>query len=181
MPARHTTLQAKAGRGLTNSELALACGEWLRLSEPFLDPTKTPFDYVAACLVERKKVRVPTGEGETLKKALEAVSKLSPDQLPMIPGVSNAPEHWRRIAALHRELSHRSANGTYFLSCRDPAKAPGLTPQTAYNTTLALAELGVIEVVHKGRPGTKARKAAEFRYLLSQTEKGSEDDEELKL
>lgn len=162
------------GRELTNSELSPLFGEWLRLSKPFLDPAKTPFDYIAACLVERKKVRVPTGEGETLKKALEAISCLSLNQLPMIPEV---PEPWRRIAALHRELSRRSTNGTYFLSCRDAAKAhDGLTPQTAYNTTQALAELGVIEIVHRGKPGTKARKAAEFRYLLPESESASAEE-----
>ena len=170
------------GRSLTNSELAPVCAEWHRRSGPFLDPSKTQLDYMAAFLVERKKVRVPTGEGETLKKALEAVSRLSLDQLPMIPEVPNAPEPWRRIAALHQELSRRSANGTYFLSCRDAAKAhKGLTPQTAYNTTLALAELGVIEIVHRGRPGTKARKAAEFRYLLSETESADDEDSRLDL
>ena len=125
-------------------------------------------------------MRVPTGEGETLKKALEAVSKLSLDQLPMIPGVPNAPEPWRKIAALHRELSRRSAIGTYFLSCRDAAKAhEGLSPHTAYNKTLALAELGVIEIVHKGKPGTKARKAAEFRYLLPQADGPDDEDDEI--
>jgi len=57
-------------------------------------------------------VRVPTGEGDTLNKALEAVLKLSLSQLPMIPDYADAPESWRRIAALHHELSRLCANGT---------------------------------------------------------------------
>jgi hypothetical protein len=51
------------------------------------------------------------------------------------------------------------------MTCRDTAKAfPGLRYQTAYNINLALAQLGVIEVVRVGdrRPGGKASK---YRYL----------------
>lgn len=81
-----------------------------------------------------------------------------------------APESWRRIAALHRELARRSANGIYFLTCRDAAKAfPGLSHQAAYSINLALAQLGVVEIVHKGDPRPTRGRAAQFRYLLSQT------------
>jgi hypothetical protein len=66
--------------------------EWYRLSHPFLDPEKEPEYYLAAFLAELRKVRVPSGEGETNKKALEAVTKLSPSELPVIPGMPDAPE-----------------------------------------------------------------------------------------
>ena len=87
---------------------------------------------------------MPTGEGETIKKALEHVSTLSVSELPVIPDYADAPESWRTIAALHRDLSRRSTNKnkTYFLSCRDAATVlPGLSHQIAYNINLALAEL----------------------------------------
>ena len=158
------------GRQLETADLMLAFNEWYRLSHPFLDTAKSQDDYLAAFLAELGKVRVPTGEGNTLNKALEAVAKLSPDALPVIPGIPEAPESWRRLAALHRELFRLSGGKTYFLTCRDAAKAcHGLSHQTAYNINLALARLGVIKIVRAGdtRPGGKA---SQFRYLLSQTE-----------
>ena len=158
------------GQELEIADLMVAFNEWYRLSQPFLDTAKSQDDYLAAFLAELGKVRVPTGEGNTLNKAVEAVAKLSPDALPVIPGIPEAPERWRRLASLHRELSRLSGGKTYFLTCRDAAKAcHGLSHQTAYNINLALAQLGVIKIVRAGdsRPGGKA---SQFRYLLSQTE-----------
>lgn len=84
----------------------------------------------------------------------------------MILGVPEAPESWRRVAGLHRELCHRSANKTYYLSCRDAAKAwHGLSKSEAANINRALDRLAVIKIVRIGdaRPNGKASK---FRYLL---------------
>ena len=168
-------LEKQIGRKLSNSKLMRMFDEWHRLSQPFLDPAKTRDDYLEAFLAKPAKVRIPTGEGDTLNKALEAVSKLSLHQLPEIPGCSVAPERWRRIAALHRELSRLGANGKYFLSYRDAAKVyAGLSHQQAYDiTTGALVRAGVIRIDNKGRAGLNSSKAAEFRYLLRQ----AEDDE----
>src|SRR5205823_6632016 len=95
----------------------------------------------------------PPGEGETIKKALASVSKLSPSQLPMIPGYPNAPESWRRVAALHRELLRLCRHNIYFMSCRDAAQVlPGLSYQAVSNINHALERLGVIKVVHVGDP-----------------------------
>jgi hypothetical protein len=125
-------------------------------------------------LAELTKVRVPTGEGDTLNKALENVAKLSLSQLPEIPGYPGAPESWRRLAALHRELSRLCGGKTYFLSYRYASKAyDGLNHQRAYDITGVLVRLDVIEIVSKGKAGLNSRKAAEFRYLLRQ----AEDDE----
>jgi len=136
--------------------------------------------YLAAFLAQFGKVRVPTGEGETIEKALAAVSKLSPSQLPVIAGMADSPESWRRVAALHRKLSRRSPNGIYFLTCRHAAKAvPGLSHQAAYNINLALAQLGVIEIVGRGDPRPNGGKAAQFRYLLSQTENAAHEGDEV--
>jgi hypothetical protein len=160
------------GRELHIGELMIVFDAWYRLSRQFLDPAKTRDAYLAAFLAELRKVRVPTGEGDTINKALEAVSKLSVSELPIIPGMPDAPESWRRLGALHRELSRRSGNETYFVSCRDAAKAsPGLSHQTAYNINLALTRLGVLEIVRIGdaRPNGKASK---FRYILPQTKNG---------
>jgi hypothetical protein len=93
-----------------------------------------------------------------------------------MPGYADARESWRRVAALHRELFSLSGGKTYFLGCRDAAKVhSGLRHQSAYNINLALAQLGVIEIVRVGdaRPNGKASR---FRYLLSQTEGGEEED-----
>jgi hypothetical protein len=166
-------VEERIGRPLSNGELIQVFNEWHRLSHEFLDRGKTRDDYLAACLAEIDKVRVPTGEGETIRKALEHVSTLSVSELPVIPGIADAPESWRRVAALHRELFRRSANKTYFLSCRDAAKAfPGLSHQAAYTINLAIAQLGVVKIVCIGdrRPNGKA---SCFRYLLPQTENGA--------
>ena len=108
---------------LDTTELMLTFDEWYRLSKPFLDSQKTRDDYLAAFLAEFGKIRVPTGEGQTIQEALTCVSRLSSSKLPFISNMPDAPESWRRIAALHRDLSRRSANGIYFVTCRDAAKA----------------------------------------------------------
>src|SRR5262249_54426526 len=112
------------GRELSPGELIPVFDEWYRLSEPYLDPGKTREDYLAMFLAELTKVRVPTGEGHTLNEALECVSTLSDHELPEIPDMPYAPEPWRRLAALHRELSRLSTkkDKMYFLSYRDAAK-----------------------------------------------------------
>src|SRR5215471_12033116 len=135
------------GRELDIGELMPVFDEWHRLSQPFLDPVKTHDDYWIAFLAELEKVRVPTGEG-ALAKALDNVSKLSLDQLPVIPGYANAPEKCRRLMALHRELHRLSANGSYFLSYRDAAKAcNGLSHQEAHTITVGvLVRYGVVKI-----------------------------------
>jgi len=89
-----------------------------------------------------------------------------------------APESWRRLTALHRELSRLCANGKHFLSYRDAAKAyEGMNHRAAYTITLALAQLGVIKIVCKGKARSSGGKAAEFRYLLLESESASAEDE----
>jgi hypothetical protein len=168
------------GRELDIGDLMPVFDEWHRLSQPFLDPAKTPDYYLAAFLAELRKVRVPTGDGETINKALEAVAKLSRDELPVIPGLPNAPESWRRVAALHRELSRLCGGNVYFLSYRDAAKVcEGVSHQQAHTITGALVRLGVIKIVCKGKAGLNSGEAAEFRYLLPESESAEEDDDEI--
>jgi len=158
------------GRQLNVDHLLVAFTKWHEVSQRFLDAAKTRDDHWIAFLAELEKVRVPTGEG-TLTQALEKVSKLSLDQLPLIPGYANASEKCRRLIALHRELHRLSANGTYFLSYRDSAKAyNGLSHQEAHTIIRAFVRLGVIEVINNGKAGLNSREAAEFRYLLSEPE-----------
>jgi hypothetical protein len=166
-------VEKRIARKLNTGELIQTFTERHRLSQAFLDARTTGDNYLAAFLAELGKVRVPTGEGDTIKKALEHVSTLPVSELPVIPGMPDAPESWRRVAALHREMSRRSGGNTYFLSCRDTAKAhPSLSHQSAYNINLALAQFGVIKIVHIGdaRPNGKASK---FRYPLAETEDGA--------
>ena len=162
-------VQKSSGRKLSNSDWVLALREWHRLSVPFLDPRKTFEDYLAAFLAKPAKVRIPTGEGDTLNKALQSVAKMSVSELPVIPGIPDAPENLRRVAALHRELSRLCGGKKYFLTCRGAAKvSPGLSHQKAYNINLALAQLGVIEVVRAGDPHPGGT-ASYYCYLLPQS------------
>jgi hypothetical protein len=156
----------------------LVVSEWYRLSQPFLDPAKTYDTYLAALVAALRKVRVPTGEGETIEKALKAVSKLLPAHLPVIPGYPNAPESWRRVAAVHRELSRSCRGNTYFLSCRHGAKAhSGMSYQAVSDINHTLERLGAIKLVRVGdqRPNGKA---SEFQYLLPQAENAVHESEE---
>ena len=81
----------------------------------------------------------------------------------------------RKLAALHREMSHLRDGKVYFLSYRDAAKVyDELNPSSAHTITLALNGFGIIKIVSKGKAGLNSRKAAEFRYLLPETEKRAE-------
>ena len=74
-------------------------------------------------------------------------------------GLSKCAGEWRRVAALHRELSRSCRGNTYFLSCRDGARAhPGLSYQAVSDINHTLERLGVIKVVRVGdqRPSGKA-------------------------
>jgi hypothetical protein len=156
-------VQKGIDRELNIDELVRTFDEWHKASLPNLDPKKSKDNYFAAFLSELGKVRVPTGEGEVLKTALAHISAFP---LPEIPGLPGAPEPWRRVAALHRELARLSASDAYFLSCRDAAKAdPNLNKDSALSINRALERLGVIDFVRVGdaQPGGKA---SEFRYLL---------------
>jgi hypothetical protein len=166
-------VEKRIGRDLTLAEIKRTCDKWEGASTPFLGWDDDDHHFTKL-LAELTKVRVPTGEGDTLNKALENVAKLSLSQLPEIPGYTDAPESWRRLAALHRELSRLCGGKTYFLSYRYASKAyDGVNHQRAYDITAALVRLDVIEIVSKGKAGLNSRKAAEFRYLLRQ----AEDDE----
>ena len=52
-----------------------------------------------------------------------------------------------------------------------------MSHQEAYEITGALATLGVIEFVNDGKPGLNSGKAAEFQYLLPQSENGAAQDD----
>jgi CHC2 zinc finger len=171
-------VEKKIGRKLTLPELKRACDEWECASVPFLGFGDD--DHFTVFLAELTKVRVPTGEDDTLNKALENVSNLSDSALPEILGYADAPKPIRKLAALHREISRLCGSNIYFLSYRDAAKVcKGLSHQSAYTITLALVRVGAIEIVRKGKAGLKSRKAAEFRYLLPETENAEEDDDEI--
>ena len=165
-------VEKELGRKLQIAELTIVFSEWHALSLPFLDPAKSRDHYEAKFLSECSKVRFATGEG-TLATALENVAKLSPNELPIIPAKPNAPESWRRILTLHRELHVLSGKSGYFLSCRDAAKVfDGMSHHEAYAITGALANetIGAIKIVSNGTPNPSGGKAAEFRYLLAKTE-----------
>src|SRR5262249_26079908 len=68
-------------RELTIAEQTLMLDEWIRLS--IVDSRKHE-EQLAAFLAEVRKVRVPSGEGDTVNKAADRVSKLSSSQLVQI-------------------------------------------------------------------------------------------------
>jgi hypothetical protein len=149
-------VEKRLARKLSPDELVQTFTQWYRVSHPYLDPKKTRDDYCGLFLAELGKVRVATGEGEALRTALARIL-VSP--LPEIPGRPDAPESWRKLSALHRELARLSSSGIYFLSCRDAAKAhPGLNKDSANTINRALAQLGVIKLMRVGvaQPGGKA-------------------------
>lgn len=163
-------IEEGTGRELDVGDILMVFNEWYRQSQPFLDPSKTYDDYLTEFLAGFSKVRMPTGKGDTINKAVAAVAQLSVSELPIIPGLPNASEPMRRLAGLHREISRLTGGNTYFLGCRDAAKAcPGLTHQKANQINRALTRLGVVKIVRVGdeRPNGKA---TEFRYLLPQTD-----------
>jgi len=168
----------RIGRKLSVIELMVTFDEWHQLSLPLLDAGKTRDVYWMSFLAQLQKVRVPMGEGR-IAEALEYVSKLTEAELPIVPGYGNAVAA-RKLIALHRELSRRSTkkDRVYFLSYRDSAKVcDGLSHQEAHTITFALASVGVIEFVNKGKPGLNSGEAAEFRYLLADSEHGAENDD----
>ena len=153
-------VEKSLGRQLTHHERMNTFDLWYSASKPYLDSKKTRDQYLTFFFAESGKVRMPTGEGDTLTKALEHLSTVP---LPKLPGNCVWPESWRKVAALHRELARQSANGTYFLSCRDAAKAdPTLNKDSAANINRALAQIGVIDLLQIG----SCTKASEYRYLL---------------
>jgi hypothetical protein len=155
-------------RSLTLNELLCVFDKWYSISISYLDRRKTRDNYLAAFLAEPGKVRVPTGEGETLNKALQRIVALPVADLPDIPGMPEAAESWRRLLAFNRELARQSANRAYFLSSRDAAKAhPALNKDSANKIQRALAhpQLGAISLVRVG-DSHPSGKASEFRYLL---------------
>jgi hypothetical protein len=169
----------RIGRKLHVTELMITFDKWHRLSEPFLGGEKTRDQYWMDFLAKLQKVRVPTGEG-TINEALQYVSKLMEAELPVIPGYGNALEA-SKLLALHRELARRSKkkDKRYFLSYRDAAKVcDGWSQQQAHKITFALASVGVIEIVNKGKAGLNSGKAAEFRYLLPESENGAEENDD---
>ena len=149
------------GRELTIAESTLMLDQWCRCS--ILDSRKRD-DHLAAFLIEVRKVRVATGEGDTVNKAVDRVSKLSSSELVQIPAIPNAPENWRRAATMHREMFRLTGRTVYFLSCRDTAKISlDLSHQTANNINSILVRQRVIEIVERG----DAQRAIRYRYLLA--------------
>lgn len=156
-------IEKRISRKLNPDELMPTFNKWYGVSQPYLDPKKTRDVYLAKFLAELGKVRVATGEGDALKKAVERVSTLSVSEL---PAVAYAAESWQRVAALHRELARQSANGAYFLSCRDAARAhPSLNKDSASIINRALVRLGVVSLARLGQPRPGGN-ASEFRYIL---------------
>ena len=171
-------LAKRTGLKFSPAQVRIASDEWCRLSQPLLDREKSREDYFISLLAQITKVQKPTGE-DTINEALATVAKLPDAELPTIPQWPNAPENVRRLIALHRELHRRSTKPDirYFLDYRHAAQSgKGLTSPTAHDITTLLVDYGVIEIINKGKAGLNSGEAAEFRYLLSETEDVEDED-----
>ncbi len=139
---------------------------WYDASKPNLDPNKTRAEYLASFLSKVKKVRMPLGSGNALQEAIESADR---KPYPEIPDASDAPEAWRRLAAVCRELRDGAAGSdrTFYLSTRSAALIIGKNSAMEGSRALeALVNFGVIECVRRGDAGLKNGKASRFRYLL---------------
>src|SRR5262249_12048596 len=85
-----TAVEKRIGRALTPDELTPTLDQWYWLSGSYAGKTREY--HLERFFAELTKVRVPTGEGDRLNKALEAVLKLSLSELPVIPGMPEASE-----------------------------------------------------------------------------------------
>ena len=168
-------VQERIGRSLVIAELKIAAYEWYRLSEPYLDLKESREDHLMALTAEIGKVLHPTGTS-VVKEALQKAAKLALDQLPMIPEYPDAPEELRRLAAVHREIWQANGGKQYLLSYRDAASVVlDMHAQKAHHMTLVLQRFGLIKIISKGKPGANSGLAAEFLYLLSQSEDADEE------
>ena len=126
--------------------------------------------HLAHFLREIDKVKKPIGGNVEFRRMVQRVEKLTADELPVISAFEGeAPESWRRIAALHREKARQAKGGVYELSCRDAANAlEGWDFRDAFVLNDALVMAGVIAKAENGAATAGKQKgvATKWRYLL---------------
>ena len=159
-------LEQCLGRELSFNEQVAAFNGWYKKGGEFM---KGKYDkQLALFLRERASVKKPRGGDIAFRRMVKTVAELPASELPVISGFEgDAPETWRRVAALHREKARQAKGGVYQLSCRDTANAlEGWDHREAYALNDALAKAGVIEKVENGAVGKRKGVAARWRYLL---------------
>ena len=169
--------EKKLGRKLQADEIRIASDAWRESSNTEVGS----YECFEAILATLDKVRIPTGEGETLRKASEALAKIPDAELPVIPGAPDAPVTRRKVLAFHREVDRFSNGKTYFLSCRSIAKATGLSIQGASNATKALVRLGHLHVAPgwKVGPGVRATRFLRNTELTKDTSTSGEQGDKV--
>ena len=159
-------LEQCLGRELSFDEQVTAFNAWYEKGRAFM---KVKYDkQLALFLRERSSVKKPKGGDIAFRRMIKTVVDLPANELPVISAfMGDAPETWRRIAALHREKARQAKGGVYELSCRDTANAlEGWDHREAHALNDALAKACVIERVENGVPGKRKGVAARWRYLL---------------
>jgi len=154
------------GRQLTFGEQVTAFNAWYEKGKPNM---KTGYDkQLAMFLREQACVKKPKGGDVAFRRIVQKVASLPASELPVISAFGGeAPESWRRIAALHCEKAKQAKGGNYELSSRDTASAlEGWDHRDAHALNNALAEAGVIEKVENGAAGKRKGIATKWRYLL---------------
>ena len=159
-------LEQCLGRKLSFNEQVTAFNAWYEKGRAFM---KGKYDkQLALFLRERGSVKKPRGGDIAFRRLVKTVTELPASELPVIGAFEgDAPETWRRIAALHREKARQAKGGVYGLSCRDTANAlEGWDHREAHALNEALAKAGVIKKVGNGAVGKRKGVAARWRYLL---------------
>jgi hypothetical protein len=154
------------GRQLSFGEQVTAFNGWYEKGKPNMT---TDYDnQLALFLREQASVKKPKGGDVEFRRMVLTVAKLPVSELPVISAFEGeAPETWRRVAALHREKARQAKGGVYELSSRDTANAlEGWDHQAAHALNDVLAEAGVIKKAENGAAGKQRGKATKWRYLL---------------
>src|SRR5262249_10994588 len=105
-------LEQCLGRGLSFDEQVTAFNAWYEEARAFM---KGKYDkQLALFLRERGSVKKPKGGDIAFRRMVKTVVELPDSELPVISAFEgDAPESWRRIAALHREKARQAKGGVY--------------------------------------------------------------------
>jgi hypothetical protein len=158
-------LELCLGRKLSFDERVTALKAWYEKSKAV---TKMEYDkQLALFMKELTSVKKPKGGDVEFRRMVQTVAKLPASELPAIDAFEGeAPETWRRVAALHREKARQAKGSVYELSSRDTGDALGWDHQAAHALNDVLEEAGVIKKAENGAAGKRKGVATKWRYLL---------------
>jgi hypothetical protein len=164
------SLEMKIGTRLSVMEQKYLFGLWYNtVWASHRDALSRPYEeYELEFLGQYPKARVPIDKGG-IDVAIESARNAAMPPLP--PSVTHLEKNPRISLTIKLcwQLSQRSHDGTFYLSCRDAGRVLGLDRQTALRILDGLTAYGVIERVLKGgnhmvEGKTGARAATIYRW-----------------